>query len=89
MHLPARTTADDDKSGSPEPARRERLVTGLAVATVAIAALAAAVMHPRPDGPRLALTGAGVVQAPPLDAGSRVTVEGGTVRVLPDRPGPG
>lgn len=146
MQRHARASTDRDALDSRASQRREGVVSGLAVAAVAIAALLAAVMHTRPegrsDGPRLALAAAAVVQAPPLAgrsevvaacaecgvveavvplvrsttesvtgwqlrirmddgslrtveqhgalaAGSRVTVAGGSIRVLPNRAGPG
>lgn len=146
MQRHARASTDRDAPDSRASQRRERVVSGLAVAAVAIAALLAAVMHTRPEGstngPGMALAAAAVVQAPPLAGrseaaaacadcgvveavvplvrptaeavtswqlrirmddgslrtveqrgalaeGSRVTVAGGSIRVLPNRPGPG
>lgn len=69
MQRNARATAEERSSAS-APQRREGLVSALAVAAVAIAAVLAAMLHSprdgRADAPRLALAAAGVVQAPAL-----------------------
>lgn len=147
MQRHARATANDEHPDRSAPQRREALVTGLAVAAVAIAAVLAAVMHTRQGArggaPWLALGAGGdvirtsqaeapgdlaagcvecgVVEAvvplgmPAAEAGaawqvrirmddgsvrlveqrgapakgSRVTIAGGAVRVLSNRPGQG
>lgn len=69
MRRHARATADDEHRRPDETQRREWLVTRLAVAAVALAAVLAAVMHaPQDGGPDAArLAAAGGVQAPQRD----------------------
>lgn len=98
MHSHARATADQVPS-RPRAARdRESLVSGLAVAAVAIAAVLAAVMHTptqdRSDAPRLALAGVGVSHARQQVALPATCAECGVVEAveppgLSNRPGPG
>jgi hypothetical protein len=70
MQRHAHATTDDERLPASALQRREGLVTVLAVASVAVAAVLAAATHtPRDalgDAPRVARGGTVVVQAPPL-----------------------
>lgn len=88
MHTHAHATPDEAPGGSRGPRDRESLVSGLAVAAVAVAAVLAAVMHgptgARTDAPRVSFAAAG--QAPQRHAPAPCAECGVVEAVVPVRP---